>query len=488
MKKAICIVIAVGMISTLCSCAANPNKDIVTGKGDGVFETRVLETSPENHNPSETQTMQHAEEFSSTDESVLFRLNIDEEVTAANMPVVEVVPRFVTEEEAEKIAHILFGDVVFTETRPRLVDLYSKDEILERLNRWEQMTDEETMKRLMDPSDDLQSEIDLVERFIEDYTKMLETAPDEDLNTPCQWTYKNSRYYWVSADEVEKGSHDLDEISADCYIDHIPFQFSILKRDDNDFKACSISAYIASPVGPDFYDKRFFQDILLRTEKPTQEQICAATEKAQSILDQIQLGDWMIDQVDVVGEELYTIKVSAVPAFNGVAAIWKAAGEREEYTSYYEVTYAELAFSADGQLVDFNLNSPLEITNIVNDNVAILSLEELMEKARTYLEHSDIYDYAERIGYNRTTLGTYKKKGVNLICSVDGISMEYNLTRIQKPNADNTYYYIPAISLTGNINLCFSRKGAEDEVETYENITLVVLNAVDGTVVNEVNS
>ena len=481
MKKAICLVIAVGMISTLCSCAANPNKDIVTGKRDGVFETRVLETSPENHNSPETQTMQHTEEFYSTDESVLFRLNIDEEVTAANMPVLEVVPRFITEEEAKNAAQVIFGDVEFFELRPRLVVLFSKNELREMVDRWKQYTDEETIKRLTSSQANVDDEIKFVNSFIEKYSQMIETAPDGDLNTPCRWTYKDESFYWYSPEEAS-GDYGTDMISAVTEPNGIPYEFNVEKRDRKDYRVSRISVYVYDPLSPGGYDKDMYVDTLLRTEVPTREQIDAAAVKAQKMLDDMNLGEWKVDQVTVSGEELYEIHITAAPIFNGVAAIWRPTQPGYAHNSRYDYTHAEFSFSANGELTGFNMDGLVDVQNVVNDNVAVMRVEELMEKARTYLEHSDYYDY----GLSKDLLKGYEKQGREIGCTVDVATLEYNLDRIRMPNENDTYYYIPAITLKGDV--CYYMKDTGEEYYTFQDITLVTINGVDGTVVNEINS
>ena len=59
--------------------------------------------------------------------------------------------------------------------------------------------------------------------------------------------------------------------------------------------------------------------------------------------------------------------------------------------------------------------------------------------------------------------------------------IEYNLIRVKKPNTDDYYYYVPGYLFSGNIELFDKSSG---ETFSYlEDINLMALNAVDGSVV-----
>lgn len=133
--------------------------------------------------------------------------------------------------------------------------------------------------------------------------------------------------------------------------------------------------------------------------------------------------------------------------------------------------------SSEGELLYFEMQSPIDVTYIVNDNVATLSFDELMEKAKTYFMHSDGTHY----GINIVAGSTNEQ----IVCNVTVSEMEYALTRVKVPNTDESYYYIPSIILRGNVEIV----GAESETlySSKTNLELLTLNAVDGTVINATN-
>ena len=59
--------------------------------------------------------------------------------------------------------------------------------------------------------------------------------------------------------------------------------------------------------------------------------------------------------------------------------------------------------------------------------------------------------------------------------------VEYGLTRTKVPNSDESYYYIPAGMFRGNVEYCIEDTG--EVLYFQEDVPLLMLNAVDGSVV-----
>ena len=120
---------------------------------------------------------------------------------------------------------------------------------------------------------------------------------------------------------------------------------------------------------------------------------------------------------------------------------------------------------------------PIDVSNIVNDNVAVYGSDALLEKAKNCLELSDYYGY----GFP----GSLDSLDQDVGCTVNVMNMDMNLTRVKVPNSDESYYYIPALTLVGNIEYY----GKDNGTVYYcaENVTLLVMNAVDGSIINITN-
>ena len=72
-------------------------------------------------------------------------------------------------------------------------------------------------------------------------------------------------------------------------------------------------------------------------------------------------------------------------------------------------------------------------------------------------------------------------------CNVTICALEYGLTRMKVANTDEHYYYIPAMLLKGFAEYVGQDTGSsyfktDEAQEGY--LTLIALNAIDGTIIN----
>ena len=113
-RKWVSVLSCIVCFAVLTACAANPEKEVVTSKNDGSFDANVVQSATKPAEGQDTpagKRVQYTDNFASTDGSVEFTIGIDEEITALPMPVVEVVPHYLTAEDAKRVATALLGDV-----------------------------------------------------------------------------------------------------------------------------------------------------------------------------------------------------------------------------------------------------------------------------------------------------------------------------------------------------------------------------------------
>ena len=232
MKTNKLVILAVCVILTfLTACQMLSDTDMSSIKNDDSSETaeftdsvdnldNVQETQPNtvpsSNNPD--QLIQYSDSFSSTDNSVEFRINLENSVTSKAMPVVEVVPHYITEEEAQRVAHVLFGNVDFFEADPMLAPKYTKGEILERIQRWSQYTNLEAVGILLGQEDE--RTVERLNEAIEELNALYESAPEDSERTPCQWQFQNDSVYIYSPEEAASRdqSSDNEAIMATCKV------------------------------------------------------------------------------------------------------------------------------------------------------------------------------------------------------------------------------------------------------------------------------
>lgn len=420
--------------------------------------------------------------FQSTDGSVSFRFICNPVQLYESLPIVEVAPYYLMEEDVHAVANALFDENdVFYEARINSNRIYSRSELLDQINRWSQYTQEQSVINLY--GDDQGNITEKVKRAIERNTILCESAPEEDVRLPARWTFQKDSFYYL-ADE-ERSTHDFstdnDAIMLELTHRGLPYLLSAVKRNGFDYKISNISAYLNGGSAPRQLDSRILYAQLCRTNEPDAQQIELVKSKARNILDSINLGQWEIDKYFVedqhYGENTeYVIHIDAVPVFPGASACRQPQLEslksEEVNSSNYYITDVHFEFSANGDLLYFNLCSPVEIKNVVKRNAPTLDYDILIAKARNVLELSNIHNY--------DSLGISDGQD-NIACTVEITDMSYGLNRTNMPNSDESYQYVPSVVFSGTISI--HDKEGNNIYYFEEKDHLLALNATDGSVI-----
>lgn len=474
-------------VFVFCGCQKDPDTKIITSKNDGIFDSNAIQSADETHSDGETQEAKFDEVFYSTDGSVEYLMNVNEVLNNSNMPVIEVKPHYLSEADAQRVATALFGDVEFFEAYPLLDPVYSKEEIQEKLIRWAPYTNQDTVDALY--GEHKASAVDVVKSFISEYTELYDAAPDKAQKVPCEWEFKKIPFYQMPKSEAAAldNSKETDSIQATLKINDLPYRYVVETRDQADYKANYVTAYIYDGISPYFIDDRIFFSQLCRTDKPDETSVNNIKKQAEDMLKQMELGDWEIDEcyVDTVyyGENIeYTVNLRAVPVFNGIEAIRQPQPSEltsdNTYAANYALTDVSFCFSPNGNLLNFVMYSPVDIEKVLNENVAVIEIQELVKKAENTLSYSDYYNYDPGFLIDSAE--------EELRCTVNICDIEYNLNRTRVPDTEAGYYYVPCLTLLGSVE--FSGKESNTVYYSSETpITLVSINAVDGSVINATN-
>lgn len=347
-RKQICGILAMVMcVSAMTGCAANPNRGAVTSKNDGVFEQNmtVAATAPLD------EQLQYTDTFTSTDGTVEYSINLQQQITSDPLPIVEVVPHFFTGEEVKNICDLFLGETEWREQVHEDNPQYSKGEIQKKLKWMTEIANENAMRELMGEDRDYEEDLDVLKTQMQYYTVMLETAPEENPRSLCDWTFKDESLY-VSP------SYGNNVIHATTFIGDTEYYVYCIQRDRNDYKNSRL--FIGLGENTDHLDKRYLYSKYLRTDKPSEEQLDILAEKAQNMLDQMGVGQWLVSNVKV--DEVfygdtpeYIVVVNAAPVLNGTAAIYDQPTENltseDANASNYLTTSASIQFSANGDLI-----------------------------------------------------------------------------------------------------------------------------------------
>lgn len=468
-------------LTLMTACMERPKQEVVVSKNDGAFDAAIAQTVPTASGiepGKETVNFNFEDSFQSTDGKVDFTFQIHEEVPVCSMPVVEVVPHFLTGDEAKRAAHSLFGDVEMLEARPYFSEMYSKKEIQEKINRWSMYCTDDAITALYGRT--MANGANVVRIYIEDYTRKLETAPETIVQDLCHWEYQESWKYAYTAEQVAAENIAIsvdDEINAEILVDGIPYLFAALTRDESDYQYNTLSAEPNYGPNPINIDSQILRAKVCQVPKPTQEQIETVKEKTEKILSDMDIGTWYIDGYEVQtitrGEIVeYEIVIQAVPVFSKVRAVRQpqigGIKSTDPVAQNYNMTDVVFHYAPNGTLLSFKMTSPVDGLRVVNSSPAVLNMEALVERAKDHMQLSDA-----------STYGVADEE--NLVCRIDINHMDYGLSRIKVPNTDYNYYYVPSAIFYGTVEITDKTTG---ELFFYlENQAFLDLNAVDGSVI-----
>lgn len=480
MKKRLTGTLAVMVcFSMLTACAANPNQGAVTSKNDGVFQANVTQQAT---GPVDEQ-VQISEVFTSTDKTAEYTVNINGTVTTGTLPVVEVVPHYITGEEVQNVATVLFGNAEFYKRQHEAKQQdYSKAQLQQKLDLLTPLASEEAVIELYGSLD--KEVLNNVQADIQKYTVQMESASEKNPLTPCDWNFTDESDYF----EFSNGNQI---IFATVTHNGVNYNIYALTRDKNDYKQNVITVNLDYS----WYEEAAVRASLCRTEKPTEDQIYALEMKAQEMLNQMELGQWQVCGAEVttniVGDIAeYTITINAAPVLHGTPVIYGQSisdlTSTDANASNYQMTSATFVFSTNGDLITFGMISPIEISKVVNESVATLSASELMENAKSHLS---LYGVASGFGIPYDVIdGWQTHYGEPLSCKLEISEMKYGLARVKVPDSDFHYYYIPVMVLYSSVDFYGKNTGTlyfrSEEFFDSRMQDLIWINAVDGSIIS----
>lgn len=482
--KLVLTFVSLVLVTQLCACQASPTQNIVINKSEGTFDTNTVKPATEQHTTDIIENVTKADDFYSTDKSVHFQLHLDTNVQTNNMPVVEITPHYLTEADAERVAQVLFGGVTGHEAQPLLALTYSKSEIQKNIARWSPYASNEGIMSLFGVEDDFTVEV--VKRKIADLTAQYETASDTDRHLPCNWKYQKEAYYnYTGEDAVAAESYlDNDMIMATFEVNGAVYDYSVVTRNKEDYKLNDISAYFHTAGSPMSIDAAIFQADLCRTPKPSEEEVIAVRKKAEKMLSEMQLGEWYINdcivenRIPEIGE--YVISITAFPVLNGVKTLpvqqLTNLKNQANYASNYYMSITNFEFSAKGDLISFHMASPIDTKQIVDENADVLNTNDLIVRAQEHLVLSDAASYLP------FQVDSEAEKKIACLVNIDDI--QYGLARVKIPDTDRSYYYVPSVTMMGNV-IVQSKDGKNTFYATENAQPLIQINAVDGTIIEK---
>ena len=381
--------------------------------------------------------------FKTMDGTVEFTWDIAADVSTENLPVVDVAVHKLSDEEAKRIAETLFEGAYFYEPEDTFAEEYSKGELQKKLDIWKEYANIEKMTWLYpyrDRPDDnyISGEVELVQRFIEEYTQKLETAPMEK---------KDARYEWVFRNDGLYGKGYL----TDCEYSGLPYRIHSNGK--------QYSVYLYTGAGPGRIEEDHYRALLCRTEKPDEALLNEIQAKAENILAQMGLGDWTIaecrlQEQNVGTEEVpvmeYDIRVDFAPSYLGHETIaWNSSGSLGSQSN-------AMHFAPGGELLNFHIENIYDF-HAFSDGSSVMEMDEILTAAQALLEKQSHTDMGMGDGFS----GTTDAQSETIWCKANICDLKYGLLLTQHPDHAGKMQFVPAVLLNAEVEYAADEAGTD---------------------------
>lgn len=424
------------MLTVLCGCRARP-EPVPTEPAPTYGEPIFFETVPEGETLPEMQQAVLNDTFQSADGTVEFSFHIDQELPTKDLRILEAALRPVTGEDAKKLAEVVFPECTFYDQEPQTSQVYSREEVERNIELYTKYSDLSALTELYG-GEARDYSIHIAE-YREIWKKRLEKAKEENPHEICQWEFKPDMYYY-----------DIDQRDANNYWNVI---YSETRKGDvvyglNVFRSSEPGRQVQKldiGVSGELLSHQLGWYTLCHGDEPNETQIEKAKERAQDILDRLDVGRWKVTEAEAGYSRLANgsyIIVKAemllddfqVPFITGIEDGWW-------------LSNAYMGLTVDGEMVDFGLVLPMELKSTVTDRPNLLSLDTLLAKTKEKLTDTTASD---QFGHNLFPLHIEEQKaGESLVCQVDVTKLEYTMARMKAPDDAETFYFYPVLTFHG---------------------------------------
>ena len=113
----VCLVLS---LAILVACGLNPERSVPEESPQESTEATTTVPSQPEQSVQDGVDISYSDTVTNGNGSINYTFNIDQSLSYAALPVVEVVPHYLTAEEAQRVARVLFGDAEFYEADPLL--------------------------------------------------------------------------------------------------------------------------------------------------------------------------------------------------------------------------------------------------------------------------------------------------------------------------------------------------------------------------------
>lgn len=425
MKKYISILALILAACLLCGCQA---------------QTPPVMTATEPTIQSEEKAPVSEEDLTTSDGRVVFTMDL--ELPQGELSAVDVTPHVITGEEAKHVAQLLLPDAVFYERFPSQSDRLSREEIQRKIDFYSLFTGDALNEGYGKGIEGIYEKPwrQAISDALSYWQEQLKT-PNEAARELCNWKFKPTEYYYP-----EYSFQNLSEmLDAQTEVGNLDYTLFVNAGTMN-------SITLGFPTGMDDLEDMLYRSQLCRTPEPTQDQVDAIAQKAQTLLDNMKLGSWQVVEAFVKvrqrgSETEYSVCVNAVPSFQGVPAVASQQYGRDEDP----MSAVSFEFSANGDFIRFDMNAPLDEAE--NPQTVAMPADAALEKVKEQLKNGTIYE-----DYGAPKFFCQRREEKRVVTLNGKVAITESSVAMGRMKTGEGYTYIPLLCLSGKADY-FDEKG-----------------------------
>lgn len=370
-----------------------------------------------------------------------YHFQIDQEFATDALSVVEVTPRWVSGEDAKRMAEVLMPGAAFFKARSHMGKL-SKQELQRKIDLYSEFADASALKELYgreNPED-----LEMVSYYINFWGEQQEKTTEEKQKL-CDWQLRPEREHFDYPEEIGDRPlwEDDDCMFAVTYVDGVEYLLDAgqYRMNEMEYSVLGLSRHY-----PGEFEDQVLCSRIFRTEEPDDDCIKKLTAQAEDWLNRMELGRWKVVETKVqrnpVGDALeYRVSLEAEPVINGLT------GMKEAYGGNFR-PHASFILSAKGDLYYFDLYCPIEEGEVLHGQLAPLTMELIQKKAGEYLAaRNSLHVLGSREEAHRLKLE--KQAGEKVVRKTEISRIEFRMGQVPVPNSQNRYYYMPVAGFLG---------------------------------------
>lgn len=438
--KKYAVIVGIMGILLLSGCAENPSEDIVVNKNEGVLEQAILEQASEEQNADIPDT--YADSFQSSTGNIIVQVDADILKQDTELPVLRVLPHEISSEDLQRWAEVLFEGNTAYDGR----EVATKSDIEQNILELRESMNNGDLREEASSEKEYEEYLDYYEDLIADLQKEYETAPESYEPQETDWTFHSWDYYEQVDEDLKKTLYFIAKTKLNGYTATI----KAANRNEND--------YLLHTLRFLYEEEGEMEEIPYRSISVEEAQM-----QAEQIIEQIQPGEWELARCsDDSSENVSLYQLEYVPKYEGVPMAEDGYIDiRSEDLYAANLYYTVLRISImNGIVQSAELLSPMDVEEVVNENVKTLSFEEIYDSFKNYAQASFSQETLEEMG---------------VVGGVTIDQIEQKLFRIKEKNSEDSFLIVPV--------WVFSQTISDGENQT--KINWGIVNAVDGSMINE---